>query len=240
LLKLFEPWTRRLDMTHEQAVRHWIDVHVPLVRDALGDLTLRYVANVGLPVRPGGPDAAEQAPPYDGIAEHWLDVSSPQEVVEALRRNAPALAPDSAHFIGLGRPMVMRQVVQIDRGRPHRGVKALFLLTRRPEMTRAQSDAYWLEHHAPLVRETVGDKLARYATNLALPAGFGGWADDEAAPYDGIAELWWDLPADEMFAFVAEAAAVLIPDERAFLGTYRMFVADERLQKGGADEPLPA
>jgi uncharacterized protein (TIGR02118 family) len=239
VLKLFEPWTRRLDMTHDQAVRHWLDIHVPLVKAALGDLTLRYVANIGLPWSVDG-GAAPQAPPYDGIAEHWLDVEEPQEVVELLRRNAPALAPDSALFIGCARPMVMRQVVQLDSGRAHRGVKTMFLLTRRPEMTREQSDAYWLERHAPLVRETLGDVLVRYATNLALPAGFGAWAPDEAAPYDGIAELWFDGTKEEVFARVAQEVDVLIPDERAFLGTYRMFVSDERLQKGDPDAPLPA
>ena len=135
--------------------------------------------------------------------------------------------------------MVMRQVVQVDSGRAHRGVKTMFLLTRRPEMTREQSDAYWLERHAPLVRETLGDALARYATNLALPAGFGDWAPDEAAPYDGIAELWFDGDVEKTFALVASLADVLIPDERAFLGTFRMFVSDERLQKGDAGGPLP-
>lgn len=237
MLKLFEPWTRRPEMTHEAAVRHWIDVHVPMVKEALGERTLRYVANVGVPASPSG-EAPPSAPPYDGIAEHWLDVDSPEEVVELLQANGPRLAPDSNLFIGCAQPMVMDQIVQVDRGRAHRGVKTMFLLTRRPEMTREQSDAYWKEQHAPLVRDSLGEALVRYATNIALPAGFDGWPG-QAAPYDGIAELWFDLDQEEMFALVRSLAHVLLPDERAFLGTYRMFVSDERLQKGGADAALP-
>jgi EthD domain len=236
VLKLFEPWTRRLDMTHEQAVRHWLDVHVPLVKDTLGERTLRYVANVGLESSFG--TSQPQAPPYDGIAEHWLDVETPEEVVELLRANAPALAPDSRRFIGLGAPMVMEQVVQVERERGHRGVKMMFLLTRRPELTREQSDEYWLERHAPLVRDSLGDALVRYATNIALPAAFGDWPD-RAAPYDGIAELWFDCTPEAWFELVGKLASVLLPDERAFLGTYQLFVADERLQKGDVDQPLP-
>jgi uncharacterized protein (TIGR02118 family) len=237
VLKLFEPWTRRQDMTHDEAVRHWLDVHVPLVKEALGERTLRYTANVGLSASMD-PASPPTAPPYDGIAEHWLDVGDPEEVVELLKANGPALAPDSRKFIGAARPMVMEQVVQFDGGRAHRGIKTMFLLTRRPEMTREQSDAYWLEQHAPLVRESLGDALARYATNIALPAGFDDWPG-QAAAYDGIAELWFDISQEEMFDLVRSLADVLLPDERAFLGTYRMFVSDELLQKGGADELLP-
>ncbi len=31
MIKLFELWTRRPDMTHEEAVRHWTEVHRELL-----------------------------------------------------------------------------------------------------------------------------------------------------------------------------------------------------------------
>ena len=50
MIKLLELWTRRPDMTHEQAVRHWTEVHAPLVKKTFGDKILKYVTNVGLPL----------------------------------------------------------------------------------------------------------------------------------------------------------------------------------------------
>jgi EthD domain len=47
MIKLLELWTRRPDMTHEQAVRHWTEVHAPLVKKTFGDKILKYVTNVG-------------------------------------------------------------------------------------------------------------------------------------------------------------------------------------------------
>ena len=38
MIKLLELWTRRPDMTHEQAVRHWTEVHAPLVKKTFGGL----------------------------------------------------------------------------------------------------------------------------------------------------------------------------------------------------------
>jgi EthD domain len=37
MIKLFELWTRRSDMTHEEAVRHWTEVHAPLVKKTFGE-----------------------------------------------------------------------------------------------------------------------------------------------------------------------------------------------------------
>lgn len=114
----------------------------------------------------------------------------------------------------------------------------MFLLTRRPEMTRDQSMAYWREHHVPLVIETLAPYLVRYTTNVGLPMDFNGWSN-ECSPYDGIAELWLDLDVNDMLDVVGRAAATLLPDERAFLGSYRVLLADEHVHKGTDDGALP-
>ena len=71
--------------------------------------------------------------------------------------------------------------------------------------------------------------IVRYETNLGLPGDYTGWAPDERPPYDGVAEFWMDATLEELQARIQERWDVVNPDERAFLGTYRAMIVDERL-----------
>ncbi|MEO7397836.1 MAG: EthD domain-containing protein [Ilumatobacteraceae bacterium] len=221
-LKLFDFWTRATHLTRDdalaQALRDDAD-RAPLLDDSV----LRFVTNVGVPT--------SQAPPFDGIAEYWIRDGAHNVVTEGLAR---ATAP----HIGARQVMLASPMVHVDYARPHSGVKSMFLLTRRPELTRTEAVAYWRREHAPLVARTLGDHLVRYTTNVGLPMNLTGWRD-ECSPYDGVAELWLDLDADSMFEFVGSVAETLLPDERAFLGTYRIFLSDERIHRGMDDKALP-
>lgn len=238
MLKLFQFWTRRQDMTHEQAVGYLRDVHAAHVARTVGPAVLRYVSNVGMPANYSSWIPAE-APTYDAVAEFWCAVDDVAELEDVVLSNQAVRSEEETRFIGTAQLMVAEQVVHVDRGRPHAGVKTMFLLTRRPELTRDEAMAYWHEHHAPLVRETLGEALVRYATNIGVGSSLQGWPD-ETSPYDGIAELWLDLSMDEMMSTVAAAAPVLLPDERAFLGTYRWLAVDEVVHVGDVAETLPA
>lgn len=110
MIKLLELWNRRLDMTHDEAVHHWLNVHAPLVKDVLGPRIIRYVTNVGLPLDVRG-WSADEAPPFDGVAEFWLDVEA-RELESLIRETASILQPDERSFIGTYRPMLVREVVQ--------------------------------------------------------------------------------------------------------------------------------
>ena len=112
MIKLLELWTRRPDMTHEQAVRHWTEVHAPLVKKTFGDKILKYVTNVGLPLDTRG-WSRNEAPPYDGIAEFWIDMTV-EELAQAIRDTAHILWPDDQAFIGTYRPMLVEEIVQKD------------------------------------------------------------------------------------------------------------------------------
>jgi len=112
MIKLFELWTRRPDMTHEEAVRHWTEVHAPLVKKTFGDKIVKYVTNVGLPLDTRGWSRSE-APPYDGIAEFWIDMTV-EELARAIRDTADVLWPDEQAFIGTYRPMLVEEIVQKD------------------------------------------------------------------------------------------------------------------------------
>jgi uncharacterized protein (TIGR02118 family) len=240
VLKLFQFWTRRRDQTHAEAIRHLTEAHGPRVAATAPPSIRRYASNVGVATNYSGWTPSE-APAFDAVGELWVDVDV--DDVAAMRRAAigdgVVRTDEEQRFIGTAQLMVAEQVVHVDRARPHRGVKTMFLLTRRPEMTRDEAMAYWHERHAPLVRDTLGDALVRYATNIGMNADLVGWPD-EAPPYDGVAELWLDLSLEEMHATVSAAADVLLPDERAFLGTYRWLAVDELVHRGDLDAPLPA
>jgi len=225
VLKLFELWIRHPDLTRRQALDRYTDEYAPMLAESLGLDVLRYVGNFGVPAR--------EAAPYDGIDEYWLDAES----LESLPGAGDARARQRS-FVGANQFMLAEPIVHVDHARHHRGIKSMFLLTRRPEMTRDESMAYWRERHVPLVMQTLGAHLVRYTTNVGLPTNLNGWPG-ECSPYDGIAELWLDLDVHGMYAFVGEAASTLLPDERAFLGTYRVMLAEEQVHRGHADDPLP-
>jgi uncharacterized protein (TIGR02118 family) len=105
-------------------------------------------------------------------------------------------------------------------------IKLVFCLRRRPELTAEAFQAYWREQHGPLVRRLAPTlKIRRYVQSetvfdpqLAAPVAARG---AEVAPYDGVAELWWDdLEALVSVGASAEGRAAgreLLADERRFI-----------------------
>jgi uncharacterized protein (TIGR02118 family) len=117
-------------------------------------------------------------------------------------------------------------------------IKLVFCLRRRPGMTLAEFQDYWLNSHAPLVRshaETL--RIRRYVQTHTLddPAMQQAMARARGAPqhYDGVAELWWDSRKD-LAAGVATpegraASLELLEDERKFIdhANSPLWVAEE-------------
>ncbi|GAA0823496.1 EthD domain-containing protein [Streptosporangium amethystogenes subsp. fukuiense] len=238
MIKLFTLWNRRLDQTHGEAVDYWTRVHAPKVVEAHGERLLRYACNVGMPADYSG-WAPDEAPAWDGVAEGWYDVDDPAELAALVGETSDRLRDGERDFMGTFQHMATDQQVHVDRARAHRGVKVLFMLARRPDMTPAQTAAHWRERHMPLVRDVLGDTLVRYTTNVGLAADFRGWSPYEASAYDGIAELAVDNPVSDHMALLQARQDVLLPDEHVFIGTYRMAFTREVLVLGRPDEPLP-
>ena len=76
-------------------------------------------------------------------------------------------------------------------------IKITFCLRRLPSMSQAEFQRYWLEQHAPLVREVAATlNMRRYVQSHSFvdPRIAAGIAARQIAvpPYDGIAEIWWD------------------------------------------------
>ena len=108
-------------------------------------------------------------------------------------------------------------------------IKLSFALVRKPDLTREAFQAYWFDHHAPLVRSVAETlRIRRYVQTHSLPAEVSaGLRASRGGPegYDGIAELWWDsledaLPAHPSPAMI-EAGRSLLEDERRFVDLSR-------------------
>ncbi len=109
MIKVLGLLTRKAGTTHEEFVRHWVDIHAPLAHAVPG--IRRYVQShiSGARTRPDIPETAVEV---DGIAELWYDD------LEAMQRAAwtaamKALTDDGALFIGQIKTYVIdeRQII---------------------------------------------------------------------------------------------------------------------------------
>ncbi len=104
-------------------------------------------------------------------------------------------------------------------------IKLTFCLRRRPDLSREAFYDYWLNQHGPLVRRhQAALRMRRYVQvhgrELKLAAGMAA-ARGAPAPYDGVAELWYD-GIDDLEAMASDPAArragrELLEDERKFI-----------------------
>ena len=90
------------------------------------------------------------------------------------------------------------------------------------DMTHQQFLAYWRDHHAPLFMEQpiVKKTVRRYTQSRTLaetPAGL------PSAPFDGIAQLWFDNPAGFVeYLQSPNYRDVIRPDENKFVDQTRV------------------
>ncbi len=121
-------------------------------------------------------------------------------------------------------------------------IKMVYCVRRLPAMPAEEFHRYWRDVHGPLVRERAAAlRIRRYVqvhtldtpANAALRQG-----RDTLAPFDGVAELWWDS-IDELVAGGAtpegrQAARDLLEDERRFIDLSRsaIWLAEEHVVVG--------
>ena len=96
MIKSLSLLTRRSELTHEQFVRHWLDIHGPLAHAVPG--IRRYVQSHITDER-RRPDIPTTEVPIDGVAELWFDDLAAMERSNATPQ-ARALHADGALFIG--------------------------------------------------------------------------------------------------------------------------------------------
>ena len=98
----------------------------------------------------------------------------------------------------------------------------IFCLRRLPHLSREEFQAYWRDHHAPLVKrhaDVLGIK--RYVQAHSIdPQLSRRLAATRGAPdgYDGVAEIWFDIDALSARGEAAlQAGRQLLEDERRFI-----------------------
>jgi hypothetical protein len=105
-------------------------------------------------------------------------------------------------------------------------IRLVFALRKKPELSREEFQAYWLQQHAPLVASFSTDlNILRYVQThtLSIPGNESAQkARGNMEPeYDGVAELWWTSEAaltEQGQSDAARAAsAALLEDEKTFI-----------------------
>jgi uncharacterized protein (TIGR02118 family) len=95
-------------------------------------------------------------------------------------------------------------------------MKVMVGLVRREDMSREDFCTWWLEEHAPLARTLPGVRQIRF--NVL----------DEGAPFDGIAELWFDSAEAADAAYATEIGKSVAADSMSHVSSRVRMVADER------------
>jgi uncharacterized protein (TIGR02118 family) len=101
--------TRKPEITHEQFMKHWVEIHAPLAHAVPG--VRRYVQNHILEER-GRPDIPTTEVEIDGIAELWFDDREAMALANG-SAEAKRLHDDGALFIGRIKSFVIEELVVI-------------------------------------------------------------------------------------------------------------------------------
>ncbi len=89
-------------------------------------------------------------------------------------------------------------------------VKAIYLIRRKPGMSRVDFHRYWREVHAAIAARIPG--VRRYVQCHQV-----GVSEDDDRPYDGAAEIWFDDMAALERAAASEEYAAARTDEARFI-----------------------
>jgi uncharacterized protein (TIGR02118 family) len=111
MLKSLSLLTRRPELTHEQFVKHWLEIHAPLAHAVPG--LRRYVQSHIIDERTR-PDIPSTVVEVDGIAETWYDDRAAMDRANA-SPEAKALHADGALFIGRIKTFITEEKVIIPR-----------------------------------------------------------------------------------------------------------------------------
>ena len=173
---------RKAGLSAEAFHRHWREVHAPLALRI--HQIRRYVQCHRKPLAVPGFDNV----PYSGVAEVWFDDLAGLYELPNIPAYINGAQADEPNFLDMSelkflatREHVFIDDIDIKQDTPL--TKAIFLLRRRPDMTVAQFQDYWITGHAPQIPRDAG--ILRYVQCHQVPESY---ADGEP-PYDGVAEL---------------------------------------------------
>ena len=182
MVKTFNFFKRRPELTVERFREYWLKQHAAVIR-AIPEVR-RYVASIALP----SSYRNNHEPLYDGISEAWFnDEETIRKIVDS--PGLRAAATDDAVFVDTSKAgaILTDEIVQKEGTLVKDAVKILSLLTRKPGMDLAAFQSYWRKNHGPLAAKI--PQTRRYVQCHVRPSGY---ADGRKPLYDGVAEVWFD------------------------------------------------
>lgn len=241
MIKLAVLLKRKAGMSFEQFDRYWDGTHGDLVAD-LPEFTRhvsRYSQSHIVDPNYGGEGMVWKRADFDGIAEVWFESTAHMTRAFNEPRFVDLVGQDDAKFIDpqAVAVMVTQEIEKIAlNGSPK--VKLSVAIGRRKGMSFEEFDHYWNHTHGGIV--TSVPEFTRHVRRYVqshLVTDYSG-ADDTSkltnqwrkAPYDGIAELWFDSIADMVTAFnEAKFMEKIAPDDEMFVegATTQLFTLKE-------------
>lgn len=229
MIKLAVLLKRKHAMSFEQFDRYWDGTHGRLVV-GIPEFTRhvrRYTQAHIVDPRYDGAGMAWKRADYDGIAEVWFDNLSAMTTAFNEPRFVALVGPDDEKFIDRDAVaiMVTDEIEKIAcNGAPK--VKLSVVIKRREGMSFDEFDHYWNHMHGAIV--TGVPEFTRHVRRYVQchwVAGYSGAGDASKlttqwrrAPFDGIAELWFDSIADMVVAFnEPQFMAKIAPDDEKFV-----------------------
>lgn len=179
MLKACTLFYRNDALDPEAFQKYWRTQHVPFVTRMPG--VRRYIQN--------HPRLdMQQGAPYDGFVELWVDDTAALKALAASPEYA-RVVEDEKVFADRSRIdlTLTEEHVVLDGEVPEGAIKQVVLLKRKPGLSPADFQKYWLEQHAPLVGTPPG--LCRYVQSHAKLSGY---RDDREPTWDGFGEMWFE------------------------------------------------
>jgi uncharacterized protein (TIGR02118 family) len=205
---------RRPDVSQEDFVRHWREVHGPLIARLPG--VRQHHQNSVIDREQRGIDYRRGPVTFDAISEAWFDdepalqSSLTTDAARAVTADEPNLAEEMYVVTA-----AQNVVIPTPTGAPL--LKRMSIIKRRDDVTPEAFRHEWCNMHALLVKRL--PQVKGYAQNLILERtrGQGARVSREELPIDGVVELWFEDVQRLHSAFRSDAGITLMTHAREFI-----------------------
>jgi len=172
---------RKPGLSRQECQRHWRGIHAPLAQRIPG--IRRYVQSHVF-------SAQEEEPPYDGVAEIWVDDEPAATAIFQTQEYREGAYVDEPNFVDVKQVVRLRtedhvMLAGAPIGKDERLIKRLSFLKRKSGMSKEEFFRYWREAHGPIALKLPG--LRRYVQCHTLPAMY----TSGEPVFDGAAQIWF-------------------------------------------------
>lgn len=206
MLKVCTLFRRKVGASVDEYQTYWRTGHVQHIK-ALPPVR-RYIQNHPFSL-------SDKWPVYDGLVELWVDDTDALKMMGKSEEFARVIE-DEKNFVDRSTIDVILtdENVVLDGERPAGAVKQVVLIKRKPGMSPADFQEYWLNKHAPLVGRPPG--LVRYAQSHAR---LNGYRDGREPTFDGVGTMIFESVDAMMAARKAPGQDKVKEDAANFIDT---------------------